>query len=75
MVEHQVIAGAVAHQNVAVAVQNVASCRLDTGLGDVNFRIVRVAVGFDDLQPEQAPAEKRQNSAEKQQQCDGTGFA
>ena len=56
VVEHKVITGAVAHQNITVSVQNVTAGRLNTGLGDVNVQVFRFAVGFNDLQIKKADA-------------------
>ena len=65
VVDDQIIAGPVAHQHIAVAVQNVAPSRLDTGLGD-KFDGVVLAGGLNYLQLEQPDAEKGQNQHKKQ---------
>ena len=74
VVEHKVITGSVTDQNITIAVQNVTAGRFNTGLGDVNVRIVRLAVGFDDLQVEQTDAVQRQNRRKDQHQRNGTNF-
>ena len=75
VVEDQVIAGPVAHQHVAVAVQKIAPGSLDGGVGGVGTGIVRIAACLDDLQREELDAVKRQDQAEQTQQHSGTESA
>ena len=74
VVKHQVITGPVAHQDVAVAVQDVAPGGFDTGHGGKGGGVVGVALGVDDLQAEQLDAVQRQNAEEDTQQHPGSEF-
>ena len=61
VVEHQIITGAVAHQNVAVPVEDIAAGGTDVGNGGVFRDVVGVAVGLDDLKIKELQGEQRQN--------------
>ena len=61
VVEHQIIAGPVAHQLVAVAVKDIAPGGTDGGNGGVFRDVVGVAVGLDDLKIKELQGEQRQN--------------
>ena len=61
VVEHQIITGAVAHQNVAVPVEDIAAGGTDGGNGGVFRDVVGVAVGLDDLKIKELQGEQRQN--------------
>ena len=61
VVEHQIITGAVAHQNVAVPVEDIAAGGTDGGNGGVFRDVVGVAVGLDDLKVKELQGEQRQN--------------
>ena len=67
MVEHQIVRRAVAHQNVTVAVQNIAAGSTDCGNGTVDLGIIRIAVGLDDLQHEQPSGKQHQNKSKQKQ--------
>ena len=67
VVEHQVVGSPVAHQNVTVAVQNIAPGRADGGNGAVDLGIIGVALGVDDLQLEKPQREQKQNKGEQAQ--------
>ena len=71
VVEYQVIAGAVAHQHLAVPVQNIAPGSTDGGDGTVGHGVIGVALGIDDLQLKQPEGEKRQNEREQYNQYNG----
>ena len=67
VVENQIVGGTVAHQHLAVPVQNVAPGGADCGDGGVVGGVIRVAVGGDDLQIEQPHGVKHHDKAEKSQ--------
>ena len=71
VVEHQIIAGAVAHQHIAVAVQNIPPGGADGGDGGVGGGVVLFALGVDDLQPEQPSCVKQHHQTEEQKENDG----
>ena len=68
VVEHQVIAGPVAHQHVAVSVQDVSPGGTDGGDGGVSGCVVGIAFCFDDLQGEELCGVKKHDKAEYTQQ-------
>ena len=67
VVEYQVIGGPVAHQHVAVAVQDIAPGGTDGGQGGINLGVVVVAVGFHDLDHKQLSSEQNQDKCEQSQ--------
>ena len=70
VVEHQVIRRPVAHQHVAVAVQDIAPGGTDGGQSGVCLGVVGIAIGFHDLQHEQFAGKQGQNKSEQyQEQC------
>ena len=71
VVKNQVVRSAVAHQHIAVAVQNIASGGTDGGNGTVDLGIVGVAVSLDDLQHEQTSGEQNQNEGKQNQKQNG----
>ena len=68
MVEYQVIAGPVAHQHIAVAVQDIASGGADGGDGGVGGCVVGVALGFNDLKGKELRCVKKHDKAKNAQQ-------
>ena len=71
VVHHQVIAGAIAHQHIAVSVQDLAPGGLHAGPGGVGGGVVNHTAGFDDLKVIQTEREETQNGHE--QKLDDTG--
>ena len=67
VVEHQVVAGPVADQDIAVAVGDFAPGGLDPGFGGVVFHVVHHAAGFDDLLAVKFQGEKAQHQAKQKQ--------
>ena len=75
VVEHQVVAGPVAHQDVAVAVQNVSPGGADGGDGGVGLLVVGVAFCFNDLQGKELAGEEHQDKGEEHKQQNSTKTA
>ena len=75
VVEHQIITGAVAYQDVAVPVEDIAPGGTDGGNGGVFCDIVGVAVGFDDLKIKKLHGEQRQDRTEQNQKQDSAKSA
>ena len=75
VVKDQVIAGTVAHQNIAVPIQDVATGGLHTGQGGIGGHIVGVALGFDDLQVEKLRAEKHEYQQKQAKENHGANLA
>ena len=75
MVENQVIAGAVAHHDLAVPVQKVAPGGADGGDGGVGRGVIGVAVSLDDLQVKELPCVKRKDHTKKTEQHRGAKSA
>ena len=71
VVENQIVRCAVAHQNLAVPVQNIASGGTDGGDGGIDGGIVGIAVGFNDLQTEKLTRIQNQNQREQAKQDHG----
>ena len=67
VVEHQVVGSPVAHQDVTVAVQNIAPGRADGGNGTVDLGIIGIAFGIDDLQLKKPHGEQYQYEREQSQ--------
>ena len=75
VVEHQIIAGPVAHQDVAVAVKDITTGGTDGGNGGVFCDVVGVAVCLDDLKVKKLHGEQRQNRTEQNQKQDSAKSA
>ena len=75
VVEHQIIAGPVAHQDVAVAVKDITPGGTDGGNGGVFCDVVGVAVCLDDLKIEKLHGEQRQNRNKQNQKQDSAKSA
>ena len=67
VVKHQVVGSPVAHQDVTVAVQNIAPGRADGGNGTVDLGIIGIAFGIDDLQLKKPHGEQNQYEREQSQ--------
>ena len=65
VVEHQIITGTVANQNLAVSVQNVAPGGSDGGNGGVQGGVIGVAVGINDLELEQPHGVQHHDAGEQ----------
>ena len=75
VVEDQVITGAVAHQHLAVPVQDIAAGGADGGDDGVDGGIIGVAVGLDDLQGEELSRIQAHDQGKDQEQGDGPDAA
>ena len=77
VVDHQVIAGPVGHQQITVGIQNIAPGRLDAGVGCKGCGIIRLAAGLYDLQIIQLEAEEQHHHRKKQNYdlCSKTGYS
>ena len=65
MVEHQVIGCTVAHQDVAVAVQDIPSGGTNRGQSGVDLGIIGITFCFDDLQDKQSESKQHQHECEQ----------
>ena len=74
VVEHQIITGTVANQNLAVTVQDVAPGGSDGGDGGVQGGVVGVAVGIDDLQLKQPHGVQHHDEGKEPQENTGSQF-
>ena len=75
VVEHQVIGSPVAHQHIAVAVENIAPGGTDGGDGTINLGIVGVAFGINNLKLVEPERVKKQDKREQSQKHTSTEAA
>ena len=74
MIEHQIIAGAIGHQHIAVGIQNIATGGPDSGAGHIGDHITGRRRGIRDLHRIQLDAEKTQHQHHQGQQKHGSYF-
>ena len=72
VVDHQVVAGAVAHQHLTVAVQDLAPGRFHAGPGGKGGGVIHNAAGLNDLQVKQLEGIEAQQRGKQQSKDAGT---